>query len=108
MARQARYRTVFPAELARKHLAEVQVPYVSPPPVWMPGKEALERIKSADKCSEFDAIEQLPRPFWIARSRSDFTDGAGPSFRSVILCGIFSLKQGRVLHLSCRSIGEFC
>ena len=35
------------------------MPYVSPPPIWMPGKEALERIKSADKCSESGAIEQL-------------------------------------------------
>jgi len=35
------------------------LPYRSPPPAWISGREALEHIKGAEKCSESDAIAQL-------------------------------------------------
>ena len=35
------------------------MPYVSPAPAWMPGKEALEHIKRADRCSDSEAVAQL-------------------------------------------------
>lgn len=37
----------------------VRVSYVSPPPAWMPGKEALDHIRETDGCSASDAIKQL-------------------------------------------------
>jgi hypothetical protein len=33
--------------------------YNSPPPAWMPGKEALHHIREADKCSASNAVKQL-------------------------------------------------
>jgi len=35
------------------------VPYVSPPPKWMPGQEVLAHIRQADGCSLSEAIKQL-------------------------------------------------
>jgi hypothetical protein len=37
----------------------VQLPYISPPPAQMPGKEALDHIRRAEKCPDAQAIEQL-------------------------------------------------
>ena len=50
---------MFPVDFRAEHLRRCALPYVSPLPAWMPGKEAIEQIKSADKCSESDAIAQL-------------------------------------------------
>ena len=41
--------------------------YISPPPEWMPGKEALDHIREAAGCSASDAIKQL---------RTSIADGA--------------------------------
>ena len=41
--------------------------YISPPPEWMPGNEALDHIREADGCSASNAIKQL---------RTSIADGA--------------------------------
>ncbi len=54
------------------------MPYLSPPPAWMPGKEALDHIRETDECSASDAIKQLRSAISDGRANTRLPDPKEP------------------------------
>jgi hypothetical protein len=86
------------------------VPYVSPPPSWMSGKEALAHIRQTDSCPTRSAISQLKAALSDGQIGARLPDPNSPSRSAIFPPGadqsIFAGggRASRMTSIGCRQI----